>query len=921
MRENAASDPLAAVLNGSITDWMRGLRSAGLARISLQDEPPEGLGNKGGRAFWNAATGETDKQVRDVVKEAFASAAAHAKDAALRHILRVLAPMAVAAARQRLADGELGFDDLLVLTHQLLSEHPSVRAELRTQITHLFVDEFQDTDPLQFEIISMLCDTEPGARGPVLFAVGDPKQAIYAFRSADVRLFNELAATADQAGYLSKLVANHRTRPDVAKWINATVSRRFLGDGIAHQAAYEDLVPSRPAEVDPGPPVTLIGTDDDGQPRSYGTALPASLAEAADIVDVISEARGNWLVGSSDETRHDRLPIQPARYGDIAVLVRSRTGLGHLENALRTAEIPYRIEGGSLVYECREVYELLRVLRAVDDPSNEAKLVTALRTTVFGLSDLDLFQYKHATATGRPRTWGLPFRDEFDDGGSSGARAVHEAMWSIAELGRIKHVHTPAQLLAKLYDEHLGLAVAQFEGEHLQAETWRRVRFVIDEARAWSDATGGTLHEYLEWVDTRIEQTDRSEVAPDEREDSVRILTIHAAKGLQFPIVVVSGLGRADPGSRGIHLRWIDNRPELALGVIKTLEVKDEEAADLAQAEEARLLYVATTRAQDHLVLALHSGQATKACPARRLAEHLVIEGATIRPAAANAAGAAAPEDLSAFHEPSDGSTWPELVRPDPNRRRVWTPSGIAKHLSDLNGPVAAPATDPLNEAWADRLDDDEGVPARVAIESDQPRDPGNRKDPPQGVERERSSGRYGTSVGIAVHEVLQRVSLDDPLQGFDEIVASSCDAADLRGRARRDVANLARSIIDCDLFGELCRATSRRREMYVGTTIGEGENRITLWGYVDAIFLSENGELVLIDFKTDSTFTSAVELKDRYRDQIGAYALALERSTGRRVARAALAVGQRTGEPAVIVDFDPVSLRRASGLDLALHG
>ena len=108
---------------------------------------------------------------------------------------------------------------------------------------------------------------------------------------------------------------------------------------------------------------------------------------------------------------------------------------------------------------------------------------------------------------------------------------------------------------------------------------------------------------------------------------------------------------------------------------------------------------------------------------------------------------------------------------------------------------------------------------------------------------------------------------------------------------------------------------------MYVGTTIGEGENRITLWGYVDAIFLSENGELVLIDFKTDSTFTSAVELKDRYRDQIGAYALALERSTGRRVARAALAVGQRTGEPAVIVDFDPVSLRRASGLDLALHG
>lgn len=916
VRSNRVDDRLAALLTGPIAGWLDRLDRLDLLRISLQTKPPlggPGAFNFGANTFWEPLTGAKATEIRGRIKESFAAAAAVATDAALRRILAVLAPLTVSAARRRLAQGELGYDDLLVLTHQLLTEHAGARAELRRSLTHLFVDEFQDTDPLQFRIIELLrAQGEPGEpgepAGPVLFAVGDPKQAIYAFRSADVELFTRLTERAAAEGELAKLVENHRTRPAVTDWINRVVGSRFTGAGASRQADYEDLVPSRPDEPsDPGPAVTLVGADAAGAPLSHRTALPASLAEVADIVDVIAEARGNWLVGSSDPSQAGRTPLRPAAYGDIAVLVRTRAGLGHLEHALRAAEIPYRIEGGSLVYECREVYELLRVLRAIDDPSSAIKLVTALRTTIFGLSDLELFEYRHGTTDERMRPWALPYRSEFDDGGRPGARAVHEVMVELASLVRIKHVLTPAQLLAKLYDEHVGVAIARFEGEQLQAETWRRVRFVIDEARAWSDATGGTLHEYLTWVDTRIEQTDRSEVAPDEREDSVRILTIHAAKGLQFPITVVSGLGRADGGSAGTVVRWVGTRPEISFGALRTLEARDGEAVDLHHAEEARLLYVAMTRAQDHLVVALHSGAARAGCPALRLAPHLSTDGAVVRPARARSAAAAEPDDLDWLRVASAGDPLPVLGRPDPSARRIWTPSGLAKHLGDRSGPAAVADLDvDLDDAWAEQLDDDPTDPRLVVVDSDEARDPGHRKDPPAGFERERSTGRYGTSIGIAVHEVLQRVDLDDPSDGLDRLVVASCDSADLRGRARDDVARLVRSIVGSAPFAELCRASSRRREMYVGTTIGEGDERIVLWGYVDAVFVDERGELVLLDFKTDAAFTSDDELRERYRDQMGAYVEALERSTGRRVARAALLVGRRDGAPAAVVEIEP---------------
>ncbi len=143
---------------------------------------------------------------------------------------------------------------------------------------------------------------------------------------------------------------------------------------------------------------------------------------------------------------------------------------------------------------------------------------------------------------------------------------VGDALRTLDQFGRRKHERTPAELLAELYDSWRGVAAALCEGQQVARETWRRVRYVIDEARAWSDATGGTLAEYLAWVDRRIDDVDRVELSTDEGEDSVRIMTIHAAKGLEFPITVVAGLGGADASNTRPRVcigrtasRWFDS--------------------------------------------------------------------------------------------------------------------------------------------------------------------------------------------------------------------------------------------------------------------------------------------------------------------------------------------------------------------------
>ena len=853
---------------------------------------------------------------------------------ALRTVLSHLVPIVVRSARERVDRGELSFDDLLGLALRLVSSDDDVRRQLRSKHRYLFVDEFQDTDRVQFDLLHEFTRNDVAGPAAVMFAVGDPKQSIYGFRNADVELFNAVLATAP---HREALTVNRRTRADVCAWINAVLAERFAGAGGDEQVRYEPLQAVRPANPpDSGAAITVLGLADD-KPVAHPSADASSRTEAADVAATILAAvsgTDRWAVAAPDGA------TRAATFGDVTILVRSRTRLGVLESVLRRAAVPYRVEGGTLIYGSREVYELLRVLRAVNDPTNELVVVAALRTSVLAVSDIELASFRHRTdeaePTRRVRGWSVY---------TDATGPVGDALRTIRDLAQRKHERTPAELLAALYDWSRGVAAAAAEGEAAARETWRRVRYAIDEARAWSDATGGTLGEYLTWVDRRVEDVDRVELATDEREDSVRIMTVHAAKGLQFPIVVVAGLGGRAGGDSQTGVRWSEGVPHVRLGRMTTAGSADLTAAAKLRelAEEARLLYVAFTRAQDHLVVSLHQ-QPTRHGPGSSPAGRLVA--ATL--GAADLAGVVMPTPIApSFAQPpapaaaaAVGGEPTELERIARQPRRVWTPSSIAKWLHNESGPTTDLPRMPVGDAGLvdassidpgghtdigdddDRVDAHDGIPvpgerfgAAVAVavavadmitadtDDREASDPGNRKEPRDNDRPQRRGGRYGTSKGSAVHAVMQQVSLADPTAGLATLVQVAAEAEGVAARSR-DIEQMVRSLVAAPLFQRMRAAASCRREMYVG---GHAEGT-TVWGYVDAVFVNPDDTLTVVDFKTDALVTAPSELAERYRPQMSGYAWALQQATGRRVSELWLAVALASGEPAIEIRVVPIA-------------
>ena len=323
-------------------------------------------------------------------------------------IKRAVAAIAVyvdqAVAKRRIA-GELDFHDLLVLARTLLRdpEHGApARSRLRQRYRRILIDEFQDTDPIQVELAALLGSDDPddGSRPwdemsvdpGRLFFVGDPKQSIYRFRRADIATF--LAAQerfADPAPLF--LTCNFRSAPAVLAWINHV---------------FAELIRPYPA-LAAGIPRPRCGPARTARQRSRRRAawapsrIPTTptrerCAIARRPTSPRSPAPRSPRSGRST-TRSSRCGA-PARLGDVCILLPARTSLGYLEQALDDAGVPYRAETSSLVYGSREVRDLLMTLRAVDDSSDTLALVSALRSSVFGCGDDDLFTY-HVEHGGR----------------------------------------------------------------------------------------------------------------------------------------------------------------------------------------------------------------------------------------------------------------------------------------------------------------------------------------------------------------------------------------------------------------------------------------------------------------------------------------------------------------------------------------
>ncbi|GAB2933564.1 hypothetical protein GCM10027047_32510 [Rhodococcus aerolatus] len=796
-------------------------------------------------------------------------------DAALRVLSRWVAARVHADAQARRDEGRLEFHDLLVLSRDLLRHDGQVRAALAHRYPRLLLDEFQDTDPIQVELAVRIAGgaaatqadwadvvVPPGS----LFVVGDPKQSIYRFRRADVAMYlraQDVLGGARGGGEQVSLTTCFRTVAPVVDWVNG-VFGRLITHEVDAQPAYAALTAHRPADPRPPAPgvpgVTVLGAE--GHPDKP-VAAELRTREAADVAAVVHRAvTEGWPV---QDRRTGRW--RPAELDDVAVLVPARTSLPYLEEAFDAARVPYRAESSSLVYQAQEVRDLLAAARAVADPSDQLSLVTALRSPLFGCGDDDLWTWRRDGGT-------FSVLARAPDPAADPDRAAHPVARGLAALRALHHESRwwpPSEVLGALVERRRVLET-HADGPRAR-DAWRRTRFVVDQARAWSESEHGGLRAYLVWAAQQGQEASRVAEAslPETDARAVRIMTVHAAKGLEFPIVVLSGTTAAPQNRGGVRVLW-PREGGYAVSLRKGVTTGDFAAAapvdeQMDERERRRLLYVATTRARDHLVVSLHrAAGSTRRTSAFLLAgEGRAADGATAWETTGAGvlpdAGAAPPAPLP------DWTTWSEAMqRVREATRRTWavSASGLegtepAVAQAERDGAPTEPGAGPGAEAGRAKGGVDVELPAWT-------------------------KGRYGTAIGRAVHAVLQAVDLASG-EGLDDAVGAQSIAEGVTEHAGV-VADLVRSALGSEL---VARAAARRhwREMYVGAVQDDGT---VLEGYVDLVYAEDDGSLVVVDYKTDAVPSAALGARAAfYAPQLRAYAGLLAASTGYAVAPAQL--------------------------------
>jgi ATP-dependent helicase/nuclease subunit A len=530
----------------------------------------------------------------------------------------------------------------------------------------------------------------------------------------------------------------------------------------------------------------------------------------------------------------------------------------------------------------------LTVLRAVDDPTDHVSIVAALRSSSFGCGDDDLLEFRQAHGSWDYRNVAP---DELGPShpvviGMAGLRELHAQRWWQDVSGLIELIVQERKLL------ELGL------DEGRPRDVWRRLRFVADQARQFTDAYGGDLRRYLAWVELQQRDDVRAVevVLPESDDDAVRILTVHGAKGLEFPIVFLTGLSRGGSYENGPQVLWGTDGPEVKLSKrVKTQGFEDLAAREVSmnQAQDLRLLYVAATRARDHLVISLHHQASAKGCHAALLAPLCAAEPDLCRAldVEVDRPGGTAVEIVDST-EPASGRSDTAAPPRDEGQasRKAWE-----IQRAELVGPGGRPRTlaattiatlaEEQSYRAGDQADDHSNQLTHPGGESrvGQP-DPGLDKDGTDVDLPPWRRGRAGTSVGRAVHAVLQTIDFTVTYTEAQLVALVGLQAvAEGVPNRRREIAHRVRSALESDMVRDAVASGRYWRELYVGVPVGDR----TLEGFIDLLIAGPDG-YVVVDYKTDAVVTDADldRAVERYRLQGATYALAVRRALGVPVAR-----------------------------------
>ena len=533
-------------------------------------------------------------------------------------------------ADKRRHDGEATFDDLLIWARELLRDEQALRY-FRKDITRLIVDEFQDTDPVQADIVMCLASEEAPPVGndwtgmaPLkgrLAVVGDPKQSIYRFRRADIAMFDDIR-TGVMKPHKEQITQNFRSREQVIAWVNRVFSAHFAPEhGV--QPGYVDLVHAPRAVDISGPAVHVAWAE------TQEKIGPARQCEADLLARMLIDAHdGDEKLKVFDAEKKEARDVE---WGDMVVLVPAWTDFDEFRDALRHMGVPFRVGGGRGFFARGEVADICHLLEAIDDPLNDIAVAAALRSPIFGCSDDDLVLAK---ATGRGINYRQRPTSQCPPPVADGLRTIRDMHDRLPEL-------TLVEAVTLAVDTSLLVEQALIRDGDGQAAA--NLMKVIDMARRFGDAgpVGDTagLRDFSRWMreqreieddDLRSSLRESDAGIADAGDDVVRVMTIHAAKGLEFPLVALANIcGRRNidrapfpdrrKGTVHVRIKGSGGTHFESPGFGEAWETESR----AQEAEATRLMYVAATRARDHILIPLALAEQKFGPYAKVLREHL----------------------------------------------------------------------------------------------------------------------------------------------------------------------------------------------------------------------------------------------------------------------------------------------------------
>jgi ATP-dependent helicase/nuclease subunit A len=831
-------------------------------------------GNVGSKKKWNEADLESFKKAKkeliDVLerKKTLLSLSAdpdHTLMAASISLLRHLSPvfrryLGIVTATKAQAGG-LDFSDLIFHARRIFTEERElVSTHFMQRFRYILVDEFQDTDPAQFEIVLAIAgDLQPTT--DCLFIVGDPKQSIYLFREADVTRFKEaqdLVLSTCQ-GHVINLDTSFRSTKEVLGLTNSIFSRLFASAEKPWEFGYEPIRTSAARSGHSGHIELML--------PQKGEDTKSGRHNEADMVARRIRSLVNGTPAEVYEEEKDRtFTRRRAQYGDIAILLEQRTNLPIYLSALNRYGIPYYVHGGTGFYERQEILDIYNTLAYLENQRSNIHLAGLLRSPYMGISDADL--YLASTEKG------FSFREKFFNYGINGSsdsctRAVALLMKWESYAGRCGLVALIRMILldSGAYTLYSSLP----EGVAILANIEKLVRIA---AKREEDGQY-SLSSFIADLRLSMEEEEREGEAPLDSlaQNTVNIMTVHAAKGLEFPIVFVPDMAmafreRSDPIMSGddprmvgikvpdpVHQYKASASPVFQL--LKALEGQKE------RAERKRLFYVAITRARDILVMSgippdnhdisfdLAKNRIEWVFSALRITGDSIAAG-------------------EHFLDSGDD--------PGPLKLTIISdPEGIVSERGhDLPGPVIVPpACEGMRGQYSGKITEQErsGTSAEYTVsdlesmvKSDL-KDPGTRQSLRDMRELPGTSS-HGTIRGTVLHEVLRgrdpHVVCREYGIADEEFIRQCCDA----------VTQFRGSALMQRVKREFC-------ELSVSLPVGN----IRIRGTIDRLCEIEDGSWILIDYKTAPVTPGNYRAEEeRYKVQMAVYMLAAERLVNKPV-------------------------------------